>query len=105
MAQKLFSSQATAASDYRWNSRYLVLLTGKWLELLAFGGSSVNLTATVHRVMGAQGRLSAPLFLRPQPAILDKAEYKIRCNVELQTMEECCAQVQKFLHEGTVVSS
>ena len=59
--------------DARWNSRYVVVMAGKWLELLCNG----KVESAIHRVVsqpGAASRPSAPFFLRPLPKVSDDAE-------------------------------
>jgi isopenicillin N synthase-like dioxygenase len=55
-----------------WRARYLVAMTGKWLEILTKG----KVQSAIHRVRGIPGmpRLSAPLFLRPNPEVVEEAE-------------------------------
>lgn len=61
-----------AASEYShtpslWNSRYVVVMAGKWLEILTDGITP----AAVHRVVATNNdaRMSAPFFLRPRNRI------------------------------------
>jgi len=60
-----------------WHSRYVVVLAGKWLELLSNGA----VRSTIHRVVIQHSnestdrhRLSAPLFLRPTLKVSEDAE-------------------------------
>ena len=68
-----------------WHSRYVVVLAGKWLELLSNGA----VQSTIHRVVMQHSkesknrhRLSAPLFLRPTREASEDAE-----NLDLVMME------------------
>lgn len=56
-----------------WNGAYIVVMTGKWLELLVNGG----VESTIHRVISVRNtprRYSAPFFLRLGLEILDTLE-------------------------------
>jgi len=50
-----------------WNSRYVVVMAGKWLQILTNGG----IESAIHRVVSIRGerRMSAPFFLRPRQTV------------------------------------
>ena len=71
LAHSLSEGDKPGANGQRWNSKYVVVMAGKWLEILTIG----HLQSTVHRVKGnPDGRLSAPCFLRPDPKVSDALE-------------------------------
>jgi isopenicillin N synthase-like dioxygenase len=61
-------------SSRNWNSEYVIVLTGLWLELLTKG----SVEAAVHRVVSdatcQTQRLSAPLFLRPRESLFRQVD-------------------------------
>jgi hypothetical protein len=62
-----------ATDDNRWHSRYVIVMTGKWLELISKG----EILSCIHRVVSIRGensRLSAPFFMRPRPQVFSDAE-------------------------------
>jgi len=60
----------------RWNSRYVVLMAGNWLELAACGRveSSVHRVVVSDRNASGGSRLSAPFFMRPKQEVFDATE-------------------------------
>jgi len=69
-ARRHWESEFGTSSDdnQAWNSRYVVVMAGKWLELLTDG----HVQAAVHRVVATKSggaRMSAPFFLRPRSQI------------------------------------
>ena len=57
------SQQAEPIASSSSNARYIIIMAGKWLELLTRG----NIHAAIHRVVARKGeaRLSNPFFYRP----------------------------------------
>jgi isopenicillin N synthase-like dioxygenase len=59
-----------------WNTKYAVVMAGKWLELLTNG----RVPSTIHRVVSPRGsprRFSVPFFLRLRPEVLETVEEQL----------------------------
>lgn len=92
---KNHAGQNTALTE-AWNGAYLVLMAGKWLELL----TNAKVKSTVHRVVSPRGtpqRYSMPFFLRLKLDVLEAVE----C-VELESpcdIEASSVALSKFLQQ------
>lgn len=75
------NNDTARSTTLQWQSRYIVVLAGKWLEILTNGA----IRSTIHRVVRccsdsesanspAARRMSAPLFLRPTRKVSEDAE-------------------------------
>jgi 2OG-Fe(II) oxygenase superfamily len=66
------NSRSQQHEENAWNAGYLLVMPGKWLEILTNG----QVQSSIHRVQGnpIEPRLSAPLFLRLKPEVLEEAE-------------------------------
>lgn len=96
----------------RWNSRYVVVFAGAWLEVL----TQNKIEATLHRVVTrrpsaaavsgtspSSPRLSAPFFLRPHELVFEKVEdvFDNPENEAIVSMSptEAVREMSRFLHE------
>jgi hypothetical protein len=73
IARALWEREGCPSDSHRWNSRYVTVMAGKWMELLTRGA----IETCIHRVVAARGvtqRLSAPYFMRPKPRVFEEAE-------------------------------
>lgn len=95
-----------AVHEGRWNSAYVVVMTGAWLEILTNG----EIESTIHRVVSdakAESRKSAPFFMRPREAIFERVD-AIFDNVDATIMamdaSEATESICSFLSEGLFVA-
>jgi len=84
--------------NIRWQSHYVVVLVGKWLETLTKGA----VESTIHRVVSCHdrqpARLSAPLFLRPTMQVSEAAEgLALLANNDEIDIDAAQAQLSEFL--------
>lgn len=102
--------------DDEEHTKYIVVMSGKWLELLTGGA----VPSCLHRVVGnAQGqtRFSAPLFLRPKEslfALLENLRYKdknddndrmVKTSVSTKQRNDCVQFIANSLKDLSSVGS
>jgi hypothetical protein len=89
---------------FRWNSRYVLVFAGAWLELLTGG----ELESTLHRVVSSRAaaspRLSAPFFLRPHERVFERMDqvFDDPENDEIVALDprQTVREMSRFLHES-----
>jgi hypothetical protein len=81
-----------------WNTKYAVVMAGKWLELLTNG----RVPSTIHRVISPRGsprRLSLPFFLRLRPEVLETVEEQLVLQVPTDIKASTLAMSQFLIRK------
>lgn len=96
-------SNRVPATERRWNSHWVVLMAGAWMELLTNG----TLESTLHRVVTdpqASRRLSCPYFMRPRELVFERTNQVFDNADDAAVLalgpEEALNVMSRFLREG-----
>lgn len=96
--------QADSGPHLRWNSKFVTIMAGKWMELLTNGA----VPSCIHRVVATpnvQSRKSAPYFMRPRPRIFEEAEQMTFANGKNAVKCIYDGLNKSILSEGTTLVS